>query len=304
MTALALLALAQDQARPVVWATGVTSAAFRPDGAVIATGGWDNVVRIWRTADGTLLRSLRGHKEHVTSIEFSADGRFLVSGGSDGTVRLWSATSDRMIRTVRAGTSYVSGVGVSPDGQRLFSSGYDNRAKVWAGSGKLTRTLVGLPSDAYSMALSGDGKRLAAGGPSDGLCVWDTLSGKLVWSKRLPGDVAGLRFHPKEPRLAVAALSGDYWVFDSTSGAPETEFTGNVGRADGVTWLGDRLLLASNGGLNLAAPGASPTLWPLGGDAEAVAVSPDGTLAVAGGFDGWAAVVTTRDGSVVRWLRR
>ena len=59
----------------------VFSVAFSPDGQTLASGSRDYTVRLWRAADGTLLRTLKGHTEDVYSVAFSPDGKTLASGG-------------------------------------------------------------------------------------------------------------------------------------------------------------------------------------------------------------------------------
>jgi len=46
-------------------------------------------VRLWRAADGALLRTLEGHTAGVWSVAFSPGGETLASGSWDNTVRLW-----------------------------------------------------------------------------------------------------------------------------------------------------------------------------------------------------------------------
>jgi WD40 repeat protein len=62
-----------------------------PDGRSIAAGGSDGIVRVWRRADGKLLRALSGHAGSVWSVAFSPDGRRLVSGSTDSSVLVWEA---------------------------------------------------------------------------------------------------------------------------------------------------------------------------------------------------------------------
>ncbi len=72
---------------------GVMRVAFSKDGDTLATGSYDHTVRLWRTADGALLKILYGHGDYVTDLAFSPSGELLASGSYDGTVILWGVPS-------------------------------------------------------------------------------------------------------------------------------------------------------------------------------------------------------------------
>lgn len=55
----------------VVW-----SVQFSPDGNLIASGGVDSTVKIWKRSDGIILNELK-HPSGVTYLQFSEDGQSL-----------------------------------------------------------------------------------------------------------------------------------------------------------------------------------------------------------------------------------
>jgi WD40 repeat protein len=68
----------------------VRGLAFSPDGKLLASGGDDWTVRLWRPATGEEVATLRGHTGRVSGVAFSANGAALVSASLDGTVKEWA----------------------------------------------------------------------------------------------------------------------------------------------------------------------------------------------------------------------
>jgi WD40 repeat protein len=71
----------------------ITSLAFTPDGRTLATGSYDDTVRLWQP-DTQQDMGARSVGSTVTSLAFSRDGRALAIGVFDRTARLWRAAGD------------------------------------------------------------------------------------------------------------------------------------------------------------------------------------------------------------------
>src|SRR5262249_56224857 len=58
----------------------VESMAYSPDGKLIATGSYQEVI-LWDAQTGMLRKKLTGFADQVVALSFSADGKLLATGG-------------------------------------------------------------------------------------------------------------------------------------------------------------------------------------------------------------------------------
>ncbi len=118
------------------------------DGRQIASGGDDQIVRIWflDSAQSELLpvKDLRGHIGPVSALDTVPTAALqIISGSSDGTVRLWNVEDGQSVRQVQQGGP-VSALAVRRDGKRFASAGLNHVAKLWdAAEGKQIAELKG-----------------------------------------------------------------------------------------------------------------------------------------------------------------
>ena len=162
-----------EQVRFIETLAYVTSVAFSPDGATLASGSDDETVRLWRVADGAPLRTLEGHTDYVRSVAFSPDGATLASGSGDNTVRLWGVADGAALRTLEGHTSFVTSVAFSPDGATLASGSGDKTVRLWrVADGAHLRTLEGHTLFVMSVAFSPEGATLASGSPDGTVLLW------------------------------------------------------------------------------------------------------------------------------------
>ncbi|MBT4694278.1 MAG: hypothetical protein HOB73_13130 [Planctomycetaceae bacterium] len=132
--------------RTITTPSAVNAVAIVSGGALLASAGEDNIVRIWSkgapavedvkegeaAAEGEQpLKELKGHAARVTSLAvFSNQPELLVSGSSDKTVRLWNVTTGKQVRAITHGGE-VTDIAVNATGDKIASVSSDKTAKLW-----------------------------------------------------------------------------------------------------------------------------------------------------------------------------
>ena len=102
---------------------------FSPDGTTLASGSYDNTVRLWRVETGKAVALLTGHTQGVSSVLLSPDGTILASTSRDNTVKLWDVATGANLATLRH-AHFAPSMSFSPDGRLLATS--DNKTvELW-----------------------------------------------------------------------------------------------------------------------------------------------------------------------------
>jgi len=117
---------------------GVNCCCFLPrlqnDGtAILATGGNDSQVKIWKLHDQgklELQHQLCGHGSSIMCLKYSPDSQFLGSSSGDRTARIWDTTTYKCLYVVDLHARYVTSCAFSAD-SRLFVTCCENYVKVW-----------------------------------------------------------------------------------------------------------------------------------------------------------------------------
>ncbi|HEU5061435.1 MAG TPA: WD40 repeat domain-containing protein, partial [Kofleriaceae bacterium] len=197
------------------------TAAFSRDGSLVASGGIDKVIHIWRTADGSRADTLRGHEDSIYQVEFAPDASYLASAGDDGTARVWDLRSGQS-QVLRGHEDDVFSLSIRRDGRELLTTSLDGSVRLWPIGGD-ERVLVAAPGKEIDHVLfSGDGAQLYATGKGGRLLSWELASGERT--ERTMVDVEKSSGYPvfdrTVSRVAVPRTDGAVELWDAASGKP------------------------------------------------------------------------------------
>ncbi len=158
---------------------------FSPDGQFLAAAAADRLVRIFRTADGTLVRTLAGHSHHVLGVGWRPDGKLLATCSGDRTVKVWDFETGAVLRTM-LGDSYLIGeykrevtsISFIGNTEHLLTSAGDRTVRMHrTSSNRDLRTFKDSPTFMYSAVATSDGKLVIGGGQDGILRIWNGENG-------------------------------------------------------------------------------------------------------------------------------
>ncbi|XP_057296410.1 intraflagellar transport protein 122 homolog [Hydractinia symbiolongicarpus] len=132
--------------------------AFNPDGSqLIAASG--NKVLVYDTADGSLVRALKGHKETVYCVAYAKNGKRFASGGADKCVIIWTNKLEGILKYTH--NNAIQCIQYNPVNHQLASCTSDDFG-LWSSEQKSVSKHK-LSSRALCCCWTNDGQYLALG---------------------------------------------------------------------------------------------------------------------------------------------
>jgi len=227
---------------PVTWDT-IYGGAWSPDGALLAVGGGDNVLRAFAAATGEQVVSMAAHDDWIRGVVFAHDGKSIFSAGRDMTVKMTDVATQRFVGNVTTHTPGVLRGGMlaiarHPQRNEVLVGSADGAPKLFqmevkaapAGGGNPNqiREYEPLRGRVFDVRFSPDGSRFFAGSSLDGqgqVRCYETDAGKASWSQDVPeSPVYAVACSPDGATVAVAGADGQIRLLQAADGALRGKF--------------------------------------------------------------------------------
>ena len=235
----------------------IRSAAFSPDGKLLAISDFDGRALILDPATGKTIVELPRRPVLVNMVQFSPDGKQLLACDFKGTIRIWDVAAQKISGEIETDDQRLVTIALSRDGKYLAACSQEGHSYIWDfPERKLLHSILSSPispqnpSDTETITFAPDGKTFVTGSYDTSVILWSTLDGQpLRVFDRHAAMVCKVAFSPDGRRLFTSDHDGNVMLWN-----PETA---------------ERLAAES----------------PHDGACYAMSVSPDGKLLATGGFD-------------------
>uniref|UniRef100_A0A7C2K2E7 Cytochrome c domain-containing protein n=1 Tax=Schlesneria paludicola TaxID=360056 RepID=A0A7C2K2E7_9PLAN len=209
----------------------VMAVAFSPDGNLVATSGYREVI-LWNAADGQLVRRISNLAERPHDIEFTPNGEQLAvaagTPGQLGEVKLFTVADGSLAADLFTTDDEVFSVAISPDGGRIAATCADRSVRVYDLATKQRLTFIEDHADwVMDVAWSPDGTKLATASRDKTAKVFDAKTGDALATFNGHGQpVFGVGFLPDGSQVVSGGRDNKLRVWNVSDAKQAREIGG------------------------------------------------------------------------------
>lgn len=291
----------------------VRALAFSPDGAVLAAGGYHELL-LFDPQSGSLTRRVGNLDQQTYAVAFSSNGQILAAAsgapGKSGEYKMFVPQTGESLRSLALLPDVALAIDFNADGSRLAAGGADNTLRVFdTGTGREELAVEAHTDWLLDVVFSPDGSKVICASRDKTVRVLDSRTGELLTSYlEHEHPVYAVAVAADGRRVFSADAAGQLHAWDLESGKKSSETKAVTGAIYRVKLHGEKLVIA----------GADHTvreyrcsdklelLQTYSGAADhvfAVALFPERHWVAAGGYEGVIRVWSTEQSENVRAFR-
>ncbi|MBA0713545.1 hypothetical protein Golax_012575, partial [Gossypium laxum] len=160
----------------------VSSLAFSHDGQLLASGGFDGLVKVWDTS-GNLKSTLEGPGGGIEWIRWHPKGHLILAGSEDCTVWMWNADNGSCLNVFSGHGASVTCGDFTPDGKTICTGSEDATLRIWnPRSGESIHVVRGYPYHTEGLtclSISSDSTFAVTGSKDGSVHVVNITTGKV-----------------------------------------------------------------------------------------------------------------------------
>lgn len=227
--------------------------AFSPDGKWLASGGWDNELRIYKADTPKQWSEVRVHKSHkaaITSIAFSKDGKFVASASKDFTIQVYETETGKAIFSASDHKDAVTRVLFDSKSKYVMSSSVDGTIRMYdllepKNNEKPRFIQYGRPINSFCPTVDGKGFFVASN-----KAVIDIVDFKATVLKTLAGHtdvVTSIALSPDGKKLISGSYDKTVVIWDLSTGKALNTLKGHTWKVTSANWSNDGKYAVSTG---------------------------------------------------------
>ncbi|VVC45263.1 Katanin p80 subunit, C-terminal,WD40-repeat-containing domain,Katanin p80 subunit B1,WD40/YVTN repeat- [Cinara cedri] len=191
----------------------------KKSGLVLATGGSDKIVNLWKVDSKTCFMSLCGHVTPIECVQFDSSEYLVAAGSETGSLKVWDLTKGKKVKTFSGHKSAVTKVDFFPFASSSYfvTGSKDTNVKLWDYRySHCIGMYKGHEASISSLKYSPDGLWIASGDVEGSIKIWDLRVGRMIhaFNKLHNGVVTSIQFHPLVFLLASSGTDNKIYVLD------------------------------------------------------------------------------------------